>query len=291
MVIVFPYGRCAVCDGGLPRPRQESRPRVICDEPECRLAAARYGSAIGIRRRARIYAERYGDRTTYTCSLCGVEKPLTLEHFTVDKRNPDGTVARWARWCRPCKRGQWKAYRQRHADRVRQHYREASAMRADRMKSDPEYAERVRAVQRQAAAKRRRLKADVVREQNAAYRRRRRARGDTVAAPADAPVVWSKRDSLAGAPLVAALAAYAHREEVALGEVAERIGMSDRAFRRWETGERASLTAADAALIEMGLCWWDVWDPERWGPLGMTPLQWVDAVDAASWAFDGERLI
>src|SRR3954451_14130569 len=105
MVIVFPYGTCAICDAGLPlrsTPRP-SRPRVICDSKECAREASRYG----IRRLNAIMARRRAAApppTERTCPQCTRTLPLDTDHFYVDKRAPDGSVAKFARWCKDCKR-------------------------------------------------------------------------------------------------------------------------------------------------------------------------------------------
>lgn len=300
MVIVFPYGTCAVCEGGLPGAhRRPSRPRVICDSKACAREAARHGArrvnAIMSARRA---AE--GPKTTHLCPQCSRDLPFDADHFYVDKRNPDGSPAKLARWCKDCKRayqrvGRFAAKdlgkrRARHRKLIEAAAKDPELMariRAERARRTREYRarnpERVRANQRRYREKvkrdperlrrqreTRRMSYRLRRERDGlplGQRRRREAERDEKVRAVIPPV---PAKPLADA-LDRRLALLLHEAGTpghmgtSAEVIAESWGASERSIRAWREGERKTVqfNVADNLLVATGLMPWDVWnDPE-----------------------------
>lgn len=291
MVVVFPYGTCAICDGGLsPRATyRPSRPRTVCDSPECLREAHRYGAAKMNAKRSR----RAQERTEYPCPQCSRTLPLDTDHFYVDKRHPDGSVARFSRWCKDCKREYQRVhrdvaaetglrrarherlrqelagdpdlrervherqlqrqrdYRRRHPDTIR-----AQRERADeRVKADPDRLRR-RRENRRIAARLRKERQGLPMNQRERHERER-----------DEHLVGVRMPRVPAKPLGDALErrllrALREDPDDSRDAIAEAWGTTDRQIRAWRDGERVAMMfdVADGLLVATGLCAFDVWD-------------------------------
>jgi hypothetical protein len=300
MVIVFPYGTCAICDGGLPRPRKPSQPRTICDAPACisehRRFAARRGNAPRSRRKR--------EATTRACPQCARDLPLSPDHWYVDRRNEDGSIAALSIWCKVCKRwyqmvGRW--VRQELAEQGR--LTRAMARHAVlRRMIDEEPDLLARAMARRAATlnayrsrhpemvaaqgrrQRERVKADPVRlrrrreSRRIASRLRRERQGQPLNQRSCHEAERDEQQAGIRVPMVPAkpladvlerrMAAMLHEAwaggdaAVSRETLAESWGTTDRSLRAWRDGERQTMhfNVADALLVAMDLLPWDVWD-------------------------------
>lgn len=105
------------------------------------------------------------------------------------------------------------------------------------------------------------------------YRIRQLRNGKTLHAVADAPkaVNVQSRTVLPGRPLAAAIHRLAASMDPVEGTsaddgysaVVERAGKDPRAVSAWGTGERnVGLDIADEVLINLDLCWWEVWNED-----------------------------
>lgn len=105
---------------------------------------------------------------------------------------------------------------------------------------------------------------------------------------------------VASAPLAAMLRVEAGRRdsesEHSLEDVCTQARIDPRQLRTWETGEyrKARFDVADRVLVGMERLWWDVYDPQAYGP-GLLHwrqrddvLAWLDVVDHAAAMWEGE---
>ena len=225
---------------GCGRPKGDGQRRIYCDA--CR-------------------ADRQAPRT---CRTCGVN-PITTPR---------------AKQCDTC--------RALAPQRKREYVR---AYKARKRAEDPTYADRVREWERRsrqkAAARRKRDKqaADRLRERRRLSYRLRRERRDGIHVdkirytPARSMPQSRSRVLLPVAPLLGAIEARAEREgEPAFTFATRSVGVEERQWTRWKSGESRSVLASDAdrVLIALDLLWFDVWAPED------------DGYGAARAAWEGE---
>jgi hypothetical protein len=259
------------------------------------LCGNRYGAlrlnAIMARRRA-----AQPSPTERTCPQCSRTLPLDADHFYVDKRAPDGSVVKFARWCKECKRAYQSVGKFAAKDLGRRREQHRKLMEA--AKDDPELMARIRAErarrgrecrasnpERVRAAQRRyreKLKADPerLRAQRESRRIAERLRRERQGKPLK-PTRWkeAERDEhrhaispVPAKPLAEALERRMVRmlheantggdSGVSRESIAESWGASERSIRAWREGEREKVqfNVADRLLVATGLLPWDVWD-------------------------------
>lgn len=234
--------KCGVCRKPLPLDAK-GQPRKTCGEAECvRKRLARSG-----RKGARVKTQRARQRKRRRCTHCGVLKAKTTENFSPASRDRQtGEVSRLSHVCKPC----------------------AAALKRDRYRSDPQAREKALA---RARERRERILDRIASDEEFAvswierrrgYERDRQARQKL--APSEPERVTLKGGPrLPGPPLARAVVREAERRGVDLDVLAEVIGTHGRRVRAWQAGENVELVAADAALVELDVLWWDVWDPEE----------------------------
>lgn len=247
----------------------QGKPRKVCDDPVCReksLARARVIRTAG-----------YRARRSKVCPVCGDRKPLNKDNWYPSLRAEDGTVLRWDGYCIPCRRADMKdryatteTRRVAAQDRARRQREQIRAQRG----SDPEFDEAMRERQRGYAHAKKEGEPEPTRHPGGEY-------------------VWA-------APLAALVREHAQKMPLAVrhnsdnrGRLAcERAGVAPRQVWGWESDPNSTclLDVADRVLVGLGESWWLVYDPERFPGL-YSPLRWIDVVDAAAAAFEGERLL
>lgn len=242
--------------------------RLLCGSEECRRENRRRAGEAGAR------ARTYAVGPTKRCPGCGKEKPRTTEHFAVARRDPEtGEATKLDCTCKSCR----------------------AAFTRDKYRSDPAF--RARVLERARAQRRRlmdRCREDPAFRERFMERRREweRARRERLrrGEPGDDASGWS-RESIDARPVLAVVDHFLARTGQEREALAEAAGFPARAFSRWRTSGRASVGLVDALLIAMDLLWWEAFDPQ--GPAGhcMSAAEWVDAVDEAARAFEGERCL
>lgn len=282
-------GTCKICGEPTPPHANSWRARKVCDNPECRRAVY----AAGARKARAAYMKKHptATRTHYRCSACGVEKPLTAEHFYVERRDPEtDEVTQWGRWCIPCKRERARvaSLSPEQIARRRESARRAYERKTAKMKRDPRTLEESRAEWRESARKWRARNPESSREAQRRYQRKvqsspqlhraalernrmagrlRRERKDGV--PLDSQRRGKVADFLRPRPvpdlparqLADAVERRITRSSRGREEVCKDVGVSPRTLYAWRVGERYScgFSEADAALGALALNWWDVW--------------------------------
>lgn len=259
---------CAHCHEVLPAEAFDMGPsgkrrRGICRDCTGREAAEREQQRA--ERRA-TWKDPESGQMVRRCSRCCLVHPLDDQHFAWADR--EHTELQW--WCRAC----------------------ATAARAARHKErmgDPEYAarwreqqarqkrawnganrERVREIQRR---NRERIKRDPVRlgrRQEADrlnYRMRAERRGRDVANMRRTPgasrtLEREQGGTLPAAPLAAAIGRRVERSEATTQEVCRDLGVNERTYTAWRSGERGQvqMDKADRIIQRMGVNWFDVFD-------------------------------
>lgn len=282
-------GACQICGGPTPPHSNPGKVRKSCDKPECvyevRAAAARKAHA------AYMKNHDVQNRTSYRCSACGVEKPLTTEHFYADRRDPEtGEVLQWARWCILCKRGKSRVANispeqvQRRRVSAKRKYRR----RKLRLASDPvglaearakdssqsrrwrkRNPAKARASQRRYLAKVRanpRLHRAMLERNRMAEKLRRERSGIPLDAQRSGKTLHDFRErsapELPARPLADVIERrVARAQSPNREEVCDQLGIVSRTLYAWRTGERRSclFREADAVLVGLALNWWDVW--------------------------------
>lgn len=198
---------------------------------------------------------RYPDRTK-ACPACGREKPWSA--FYPRARTDAGYVLKVRSKCKLCESGVAQAkWEERAAVDHSEVNAERRAYHAERMATDPEYAERVRKVNRDNARlryqtdeeHRERLKAErreagrTPRARELERRRRAKARQERAA---------ETNRRLDGAPWTAWLRHLEHRFETTT-DMADWLGVDESLLRRWLDGRAGlKLDTADAVLVRIG---------------------------------------
>lgn len=310
-------GTCRICGGPTPPHSNPGKKRKVCDDPEC-LHAVRADAA----RKARaVYVARHNvqARTHYTCSSCGKEKPLTPEHFYVERRDPDtGAVVAWARWCIPCKleRSRTSNLTPAQLEQRNKAARLAYRRRLVKLKRDPSELAEARAKWRMRSrvwraanpakareAQRRymrKVKSDpqlrraVLERSRMAGRLRREREGIPLEAQRGGNASNHLRErpmpELPALPVAGAILRRLERTSVGRDEICATLGISGRTLYAWKSGERQScmFPEADAVLVALGLNWWDVWDCDDHG--GDDPdCELCRGVRLAEAAFEGSE--
>lgn len=232
---------CAVCAGPLPaRAPKSTRPRKVCDKPECLSEAHRHGGRLAqVKLRKRRAA--LPTPSERRCSRCSESKPLDAEHFYVAKRDRAGA---FDRWCKPCR----KLYR-------KEKLNDRAAKRWAAIKADP-----VRHRQHKEIA-RINYKLKREREQGQLSQRICGDRADD----------GSAKRLLDALPLAAVVRGHVDRRRAnggagePLHALALEAGVSIRTLERWEAFEIKHVTeaTADRVLVALGLNPWDVWSAEE----------------------------
>lgn len=289
---------------GYPRERHRQRTRVVVDD---------YGDAVMYERR---------------CPLCLEWLPLTLDHFdpednprarirmqaacrpcqVVDvrmrlrrrseevnakrraayhaaKSTPEG-AARVSRQ----KAEAARRYKERDVERWRRLRREASRRWRARVMADPERRRWYRENQRIDRAARASAEGRPV---PAGTPTGSRGRGDLLERVDPRPLAWAiwrevERERADG-ELSMLVQFPGRRRDSRYVATCERCRVDPSKVRRWLTGADplVSVDLADRVLLGLGLEWWDVYDPDEW-PGTLSPLLWLDVVDDAARAFEGE---
>lgn len=298
MVIVFPYGTCAICDGGLPAPRKPSQPRTICDAPACVSEHRRFAARRGNAPRAR----RARQATTRACPQCARDLPLSPEHWYVDRRNEDGSIAAFSIWCKACKcwyqtLGRWARMELAEQGRLTRAMSRHAVLRR-MLDEEPDLLARALArraaglnayrsrrpemVAAQGRRRRARIKADPARlrrqreDRRIASRLRREREGKPLNQRSRHEAAHEDRlhaiPAVPAKPLADALerrmAAMLHEAwtggeaGVSREGIAAAWGTCERSIRAWSNGERQTMhfNVADALLVATDLLPWDVWD-------------------------------
>lgn len=201
--------------------------------------------------------------------------PRDPEHRYVAKRDPDtGEPIKFDSLCKPCRREAQRmlywtnpTHRQRAIDGSAKRLRETLA---DDCRA-AEYRARHRAW-------------------NRVYRERRR-RGEATSTRRSTRGNASTFPSLPAAPFVHYLARHfdGGNWKAAAGEA---TGIAKRTIYAWWEGERdrVAFDMLDTALVSLGLMWWEVYDPAD-APELYSPLEWIDVIDEAARAFEGEGVV
>lgn len=208
------------------------------------------------------------------CPRCTNSYPRTPAYWYVSKRDAEGHPVSLDGYCKTCRKARTREvyrddphYRQRTIDRAAEQRRVMMARR----QADPQYDAEMRA-----------RKAAHSREQRR-WRREHPVEGSVASSG------WSS-EPMDARPIVAAMETFA----LARGESLEAtFGPSlARSARRWRSESRfASASVVDRALVLMDVLWWEVYDPRGRYYRCMSPLEWLDAVDGAALAFEGERYL
>lgn len=242
MVIVFPYGTCAICEGGLPK---RSRERVICDSRECRLELMRFAGKRGQATKRQVKAERAA-RGVKWCSRCRSEKSATTEHFSPARRAADGSVVELSRYCRECQR----SYRRENVALV------SAAQRRwrDKVLADP--------VRHEASLEARRIRQALRRERDGKPLRTRVRHEREVSEQLERNHLPSLPARPLGEAVMRRARIVACQEDIDKETVVAGWGGSLRSVSAWATGDRelVQFDVADALLTNAGLHPWDVWD-------------------------------
>lgn len=199
------------------------------------------------------------------CPDCGETKPWTRDFFHPDRREGRRVVKLGAR-CKDCTREHVRYIRERDVSG----FREKANERRRRRMQDPEYAQRMRAYQREY---RERVKADPHRhaksleQRRIAARLRRERAGEPLAAVAAVtplPIAFRSVGTLPAAPLVSEIDKWrAGRPE----RIVQQLGVNERQLREWRSGgiDSVQFDVADRVLVRLnqllphGLLWWEVW--------------------------------
>jgi hypothetical protein len=291
MVIVFPYGTCAICDSGLP-PGSSRKQRVICDHPECKREAGRYGARILNIRMARRRAAT-PPPVERRCPQCGEVKPLDADHFYLNARPGSAPSRRLDRWCKDCRRRKAAEMRARNRDSM--NARKAQRREEIRASWTPEQWEAERTLKRESArrsrardperikanqrASRARVKTDPERlrklreSRRIAYRLRAEREGRQVRtkhAERDRDEIELNMRRLPAGPLAEAVQHHVARLQRDHGNdglwsreaILERLGTTERTVFAWLRGERDTVNwdTADTILTRCDLLALDVWD-------------------------------
>jgi hypothetical protein len=163
----FVYGTCVFCSAGLPWARKA---RTICDRRECKSAA----SAASGRQAAARARRRQIEAAERTCTgPCGRTLPQDRDHYSIRKRDDDGTI----RWDAQCKRCRNEQHRRRYAERADYRAKKLADARRQRdreralMEADPDFAAEQRQRKREWQAAYRAAHPDRIRKWQARYRR------------------------------------------------------------------------------------------------------------------------
>lgn len=255
---------CRQC--GCPLPLAKTgEPRRCCNTNPCQRSLIRT---------TRPYAHlgRYATGPK-ECPRCHQTYPRTTEYWYRQAQRKDGT---WSLdgYCKQCRKAKTRQVYQTNEGYRQQTLARAAAQRkriAERRAVDPEFDREYRA--RVAAWGREERK----------FRRER----DTSAV---VPSGGFSADLVDARPVAVAMVAHA----VAMDSTIEVVfgPALSRARRRWRSENmRASSALVDRVLLVMDLLWWDIYDPQGEYRSVMSAAEWVDAVDEASYAFEGERLL
>lgn len=247
------------------------------------------------------------------CVDCREWKEL-IEHFPVAYGDQPEGPRRRHRVCKPCSVERTRRYRQdvmadpKAAARHRAY--NARMMREWRAKNP----EKARAARRRHMARVRRSPAKweaYLERQRINYRLRAEREGRTVSEERARWVLASRRRKrgrpaqlenrtgrVHAAPLAVAIYRAALEEGVSPDLVCARFDVPPRTLYRWAHGGEAvdgsaalaQHAIADRVLVGLGLLWWEVYDPAS-APELYDPLEWIDAVDAAALAWEGEGAI
>jgi hypothetical protein len=217
--------------------------RKFCDKPECEQARRLH---VG-RTTSESVHQRLAARTHKTCSGCGEEKRETIEFFGVSKRAPDGSVYRFAPYCRECVKGEAR-------DRYHLRARDAAVIAERRRKRE---VRRERELARRAVDPEyeQRLLAQRAKWQRDHYRKKK------VAAQPKPPSSGTGPNIIAW-PLMDKIDEFMAREQLSQDEAAARLGTTSRRFREWHKADKVTrMSIAEECLKGLDLLWYEVWPP------------------------------
>lgn len=246
---------------GTPKARERQRTRVVVDD---------HGNAVAYQRR---------------CSSCGVWQSLDLDHYFVQSRRHLG-MGHYCRCCNvPLTRRRYRSGRERMLERQRERYRQRAVQDPERhsevLRRTEENRRRRRAVNPEHELGLQRERARVYRARVASDPQRRSESlentrianklrnldaGKKLRGPQGTarPIhdAFNRKLSVPSAPLVTLIEGLAADDSVVT--VCSEAGVSDRTFRRWVDGAPVGVVVVDALCTRLGVCWWEVYDPERW---------------------------
>lgn len=225
---------CIVCGAPCKRDRR------TCGSEECLVETKRRAVGVAYRK----WLKKNRRRTTRVCPSCDLRKPLTFEHWTAQKRNPDGSISKWNPYCRPCAatyaRMLYELNPERRAKvnaKAARRYRAIVARRA----ADPEF-----------DAEWRRY----VRDSSRIYRQRRRERASAPQETERAPC----GPFLPSGPFLDWIERQTARHEMSEEKFCEVFGICIRRVFDMRSGARVRLDTVDAASAREGSeSLWDVY--------------------------------
>ncbi len=252
-------GTCRCCGGPTEQKRDRSGHfRAYCDRGECQAVKLTVAGLAN----AAAWAERARRRRKKRCPCCGLDKPLTAEHWYFYDSARAKPSHRHDAYCIPCRRADQNA-RYKTSERRKASARARAARQREQIEArraaDPEFDREYRA-------------------QRNRWSRERKARLRAEAANPTPPPLVRGGPKLPAPPLAEVLVAAAERDrpppgldsrrvdgDQCIGLICERAGVPERTLHRWRYGEvgAVQLAVADQVLQRLDLLWFDVWPPER----------------------------
>lgn len=306
MVVVFPFGTCAICEAGLPPGYTRSRPRVVCDDSACMSEVRRFAA----RRRAAIARRKAAEATSKWCAFCGVDHPRTDEFYYRQGNRLDA-------WCKKDRLARHKARREANIEKYRARARELAAEARRLETPEQREARRARDREREAAAYKR--NPEPFRERSRRYRKRVNRDAKRRQARIENRRMYARlrteqksgrlsmrppmpgrnykdgsRDDLRCRPLGALVALEAAKRDLTLAEMAALCGLNEKQVYDWRHNfVKTRLAVGERVLIALDMVWWDVFDKAEWpdglfsGQRSRDVVAWADAMYRAVIAFEG----